>query len=138
MPRTGSVDPAQEPELAMAPTVAVGEPVTARIVEVRTDIRDMGVVVTSDRPVLLIVAFPLPVDFARPPSAIHIPHRWRARPGAARERAVGAGEGWLNRDDVSLSCQAPRRMARPRCAATVCAAGTSLRCRLNPCFSPQP
>lgn len=72
----GVVDPGHEVVLhAPLPTAAgeaVREPVAARIVQVRTDIRDMGLVVECERPVVLAVAFPLPTDFTKPPGAIHV------------------------------------------------------------------
>lgn len=75
----GVVDPGSEVVLhAPLPPIAgepVHEPVAARIVQVRTDIRDMGLVVECERAVVLAVAFPLPADFTKAPGAIHVDGR---------------------------------------------------------------
>ena len=70
--RSGAVDPASEPILHAPPPFPVDEPVAARIVGVRTDIRNMGLVVECERAVLLVVAFPIPAEFVKPPGAIHV------------------------------------------------------------------
>jgi hypothetical protein len=70
--RSGAVDPFSEPILHTPPPVPVAEPVAARIVEVRTDLRNMGFVVECERAVLLVVAFPIPAEFDKPPGAIHV------------------------------------------------------------------
>ncbi|HEU4417571.1 MAG TPA: hypothetical protein VFT55_01455, partial [Planctomycetota bacterium] len=70
--RSRAVDPASEPILHAPPPGAVAEPVAARVVEVRTDIRNMGLVVECERAVLLVVAFPIPAEFVKPPGAIHV------------------------------------------------------------------
>jgi len=70
--RSGAVDPVNEPIVHTPLPEAVAEPVAARIVEVRTDVRNMGVVVECERAVLLVVAFPIPAEFVKPPGAIHV------------------------------------------------------------------
>jgi hypothetical protein len=70
--RSGAVDPVSEPIVQAPLPSPVAEPVAARIVEVRTDVRNMGVVVECERAVLLVVAFPIPAEFVKPPGAIHV------------------------------------------------------------------
>jgi hypothetical protein len=70
--RSGAVDPVSEPIVQAPLPEAVAEPVAARIVEVRTDVRNMGLVVECERAVLLVVAFPIEAEFVKPPGAIHV------------------------------------------------------------------
>lgn len=70
--RGREIDPFSEPILHAPLPVPIGEPVAARVVAVRTDIRNMGLVVECERAVLLVVAFPIPAEFEKPPGAIHV------------------------------------------------------------------
>lgn len=68
----GDAPPAVSPLLYEAPGVAIDPAGTGEITAPRTDIRDMGATVTCTAASLLVIAFPVPVDFRSPPGAIWI------------------------------------------------------------------
>jgi hypothetical protein len=70
--RAGAVRPEVEPLLYGAPPAPLDAAATGSIRSISTDIRDFGVTVECSGNMLLVVAFPIPVDFTTPPGAIWI------------------------------------------------------------------
>lgn len=69
------VDVVRTPLLFEAPATPPVAEATGTITGLRTDIRHMGVTVECTGTSLLLIAFPLPADFRRPPGAIWIDDR---------------------------------------------------------------
>ncbi len=70
--RNAGADPQHETLLLAPPPFPIDPDATGRVIEVSTDVRNIGAVVECTGPSLVVVAFPVPIDLLRPGAGIEV------------------------------------------------------------------